>query len=136
LDVQQSRDGVGLVWAVLFDNEMIGYWPAQLFRSLGNGATDLEIGGEVAFSSRPPGTRLSKTQMGSGSFPPKGYRHAAFIRGIQIWGDDGNEFDPDEESHETKPECYKVHYLTSDIPRWGKHLYYGGPGGDSPDCVA
>jgi len=70
LDVQQLRDGVGLVWAVLFDNEIIGYWPVSLFRSLGNGATELEIGGEVAFSSRTPRTRLSKTQMGSGSFLP------------------------------------------------------------------
>jgi hypothetical protein len=44
--------------------------------------------------------------MGSGSFPSRGYHHAAFIRCIQIWGDDGNEFDPDEEINETKPECY------------------------------
>jgi hypothetical protein len=97
LDVQQSRDVVGLVWVVLFGNEIIGYWPASLFRSLGNGSTDLKIGGEDAFSSRPPRTRLSKTQMGSDSFPSRGYCHAAFIRGIQIWVDDGNEFDPDEE---------------------------------------
>jgi hypothetical protein len=136
MDVQQSRDDVGLIWAVLIKNEIIGYWPAVLFGNLGSGATHMDIGGEVAYSPTAPGTRLTKTDMGSGRFPGRGFGYATYTRAIHIYGYNASEFYPDRELYASKSACYNVTYNQDGNPTWGNHIFFGGPGGDSPQCVA
>ncbi|KAK6912786.1 Neprosin [Dillenia turbinata] len=61
-------------WWVQYGEKInIGYWPAELFRSVSHHAEGVDWGGEV-YSSRVGTTPHTKTAMGSGNFPdPFGY---------------------------------------------------------------
>eukprot|EP00253_Pinus_taeda_P008304 PITA_08304 len=127
---------VGPAWTLHYSGVPIGFWPASLFIGLNEGAMYGEFGGEVCFTTRRSGRRLTKTHMGSGQFPEAGFSHAAFVKSITIFGADNNEIHPQYETVGDKPECYRVQYMERDSPIWGKGILFGGPGGNNVRCVA
>eukprot|EP00253_Pinus_taeda_P015323 PITA_15323 len=133
----QEEQGTGLVWALYYDGTKIGHWPASLFNALAQGASELDVGGEVCHDSRPPGP-MTATQMGSGYFHGEAFGHAAYTRAIQMLDQGGAEIDPFTQFVVEKPNCYGLAYVTSADPSWGKNIFFGGPGGipTNPNCVA
>ena len=67
------------------DNILVGYWPAKLFTHLGNKATIIEWGGEVAQASTLLSKRHTGTHMGSGRFAEDGFGHASYFRNVEVF---------------------------------------------------
>ncbi|XP_043719462.1 uncharacterized protein LOC122667276 [Telopea speciosissima] len=113
-----------LLWGLA--NELIGYWPKDLFNHLAEKADDLQWGGETYGPIPVP-------EMGSAHFPEEGYGKACFMAHIRIV----DQFkalrgiDPTEtHSKNDVPACYKS--IVSLTPELGANLFFGGPGGN---CV-
>eukprot|EP00253_Pinus_taeda_P029572 PITA_29572 len=126
--------GMGLVWTLYFQNDQIGHFPARLFTTLAGGGRGLDVGGEVAHSTRPP-ARMTATQMGSGQFGAPGYGIAAFTRTIEMFGEGGVLLNPETEYWMQLPNCYGVGQYPRTDELWGRNVLFGGPGGANPDCV-
>lgn len=125
------REG-SIVWNVYSGNILIGYWPGNLFKKLISSATVVEYGGLVASQNKKEGERISKTDMGSGRFPQRGYTKAAFIGNIQLNGQNGLPLKMVSNDYATNRDCYDVELNYDD--RYKNHLFFGGPGGDQPGC--
>eukprot|EP00253_Pinus_taeda_P008170 PITA_08170 len=140
-DVKLSVDyqvisNVGPAWVFHYEGEPMGYWPVSLFGDLNQGATYGAFGGEVCYTARAPGTRLTRTDMGSGHFPEAGLGHAAYIRHMVIHGADGNELFLHPETLAGSPECYQAEFVdVDDDPEWRRGMLFGGPGGYNMHCV-
>ncbi|WJX87662.1 hypothetical protein P8452_69826 [Trifolium repens] len=118
-------------WLVFGNGNIVGYWPASLFRELKGEAYYAHFGGEV-LNLRSRGSHTT-TQMGSGHFDTEGYGKAAYIRNIQvavnspsIWIDL-----PEPEYTMEKENCYALKGRYS--KGWGNYIYFGGPG-KNEDC--
>jgi hypothetical protein len=118
-------------WLVFGNGNIVGYWPASLFRELKGEAYYAHFGGEV-LNLRTRGSHTT-TQMGSGHFDTEGYGKAAYIRNIQvavnspsIWIDL-----PEPEYTMEKENCYALKGRYS--KGWGNYIYFGGPG-KNEDC--
>ncbi|KAK7847503.1 protein neprosin [Quercus suber] len=112
-------------WLQVGDKYLLGYWPASLFLSLFDSASEIHWGGEVINSQQ--GGEHTSTQMGSGHFPDEGYSRASFFKNFQIV-DSSNILRAPKNSSTLveKPKCYNVINL-------GSIFYYGGPG-RNPNC--
>ncbi|KMZ62714.1 hypothetical protein ZOSMA_44G01140 [Zostera marina] len=122
---------VGNWWMEFGDNNIVGYWPAELFTHLSEHANMVEWGGEVVNMKKQNGAHTS-TQMGSGRFAEDGFGKASYFRNLEIVDSDNSLSSV--ESISTLSEntnCYNIQsYSNSD---WGTHFYYGGPG-KNPNC--
>lgn len=122
---------VGNWWMEFGDNNIVGYWPAELFTHLSEHANMVEWGGEVVNMKKQNGAHTS-TQMGSGRFAEDGFGKASYFRNLEIVDSDNSLSSV--ESISTLSEntnCYNIRsYSNSD---WGTHFYYGGPG-KNPNC--
>ncbi|KAM3686408.1 hypothetical protein ACJW31_11G197100 [Castanea mollissima] len=107
-------------WLQVGDKYILGYWPASLFLSLFDSASEIHWGGEVINSQQ--GDEHTSTQMGSGHFPDEGYSRASYFNNFQIV-DSSNILTAPKNSSTLaeKPKCYNVINL-------GSLFYYGGPG--------
>ncbi|AEE84743.1 putative neprosin [Arabidopsis thaliana] len=116
-------------WWFVFKEEIIGYWPASLFKSWmeSNSANYASWGGQVYSPIReksPP--------MGSGHWPSEGFHKAAFISGLKLFDGHGKVYNPGRGTvkvHESRPICYKARYVHDVDKPWLKSVYFGGPGG-------
>ncbi|OWM83222.1 hypothetical protein CDL15_Pgr012703 [Punica granatum] len=116
-------------WWVFLDTQAVGYWPGSLVTGLNKGAFIATWGGHVDFSSSPPVSRHTTTEMGSGHFPGEGFTKAAYFRNVgYATGDQNNKVGQVGEYYKliTRPECYDVQEGSN--PDWGTSFYYGGPG--------
>ncbi|KAH0884525.1 hypothetical protein HID58_060621 [Brassica napus] len=103
-------------WLQLNDQELIGYWPKELFTNLaGEGASTIEWGGEVV-NTKKDGQHTT-TEMGSGHFPSEGFGKANPV-GVQTLV--------------SRPTCYDI--KTGYDKLYEVFFYYGGPG-RNPDLV-
>ncbi|KAL0694476.1 hypothetical protein Bca4012_061656 [Brassica carinata] len=103
----------------------IGYWPVELFTTLSDHASEVKWGGEVIYLNSS-GMR-NTTQMGSGEFPGKGFRKAAYFCNLQIAEKNRSFLPPrDFQIGATQPNYYSVRKTHS--RGCGDHFYYGGPG--------
>ncbi|XP_047324696.1 uncharacterized protein LOC124928204 [Impatiens glandulifera] len=124
-------------WLLELDNEVIGYWPYELFDGLNASASRISWGGEV-YKSNSSSKRHTTTQMGSGHFPKEGYLRASHIRNLLVMNELNKWTSPGWTSLTkviTKPQCYSLK-IPNTLQRklgWGVHVYYGGPG-FSPQC--
>ncbi|KAL0006542.1 hypothetical protein SO802_008044 [Lithocarpus litseifolius] len=112
-------------WLQVGDKYLLGYWPASLFLSMFDSASEIHWGGEVINSQQ--GGEHTSTQMGSGCFPDEGYSRASYFKNFQIV--DGSNILRAPKNSSTlveKPKCCNVINL-------GSLFYYGGPG-RNPDC--
>ncbi|KAH0921201.1 LOW QUALITY PROTEIN: hypothetical protein HID58_021219 [Brassica napus] len=106
----------------------IGYWPVELFTTLSAHASKVQWGGEVLYINS---TGLSNiTQMGSGAFPRKGFRKAAYVCNMQIAEKNRSFLPPlDFQLGATQPDSYTAAKTHGRGPSGcGNHFYYGGPG--------
>ncbi|CAN6830973.1 unnamed protein product [Brassica oleracea] len=118
-------------WWLQIDNEAVGYWPTNLFTSLGNAATRAEWGGEIVNDNI--GGRHTNTKMGSGEFAEQGYKKASFFRNITTTDQYNRPVEPQVSTIATKVNCYNIKQGASGTS-WGVNFYYGGPGGQNANC--
>ncbi|KFK37131.1 hypothetical protein AALP_AA4G217000 [Arabis alpina] len=69
-------------WWLSIGSLVIGYWPAELFRELGDYATTVEYGGEIT-NSLTSG-RHTTTEMGTGRFSDEGVGKVSYIRNMEF----------------------------------------------------
>ncbi|KFK37237.1 hypothetical protein AALP_AA4G231700 [Arabis alpina] len=112
-------------WLKINDNDIMGYWPGSLFNILGDGATDVQWGGEVYVHSSEGHTT---TDMGSGRFADEGYKKASYIKNLMVVDGSNNLREPEGlYSSADDDNCYNVKTGISGTT-FGSHFYYGGPG--------
>ncbi|XP_030968343.1 uncharacterized protein LOC115988858 isoform X1 [Quercus lobata] len=79
-------------WWLIYQDEQVGYWPANIFKEFGEYAAHINFGGKI-YNSEPGGIHTS-TQMGSGHFSSEGYGRAYFIRNIRYSNKNGTFVSP------------------------------------------
>ena len=107
--------------------QWVGYYPGTIFRGgqMSRNAQSITFGGETTGDG-------NWGPMGSGDWPAKGYKYAAYQR--QIYYIDTNSVSQwaNLTAYQPSPSCYKV-----DGPKqaataiWGIYFFFGGPGGDN-----
>ncbi|KAL1220812.1 Protein neprosin [Cardamine amara subsp. amara] len=113
------RDGDTGNWMLTNYGALVGYWPKEIFTSLGSGADTIRYGG-VAVNGAP---------MGNGQFPDNGndlnkssyFKDMAYID-ANFQKQPINELEMN--VNVPKPNCYKLNYLKDQLT-----ITYGGPGG-------
>lgn len=125
-------------WWLSYGDQLVGYWPAQLFTHLSDHATMVEWGGEVV-DTRPAGVHTA-TQMGSGRFAAEGFARASYFRNLETVDADNSLAEVPLDAIQTLAEnaaCYDIRKAYDDAGHsgagWGTHFYYGGPG-HNPAC--
>ncbi|XP_066353140.1 protein neprosin-like isoform X2 [Miscanthus floridulus] len=122
-------------WWLSYGDQLVGYWPAQLFTHLSDHATMVEWGGEVV-DTRPGGVHTA-TQMGSGRFAGEGFGRASYFRNLETVDADNSLAEVALDAIQTlaeNPACYDIRKAYDDDGQhsarggWGTHFYYGGPG--------
>ncbi|XP_058070036.1 protein neprosin-like [Magnolia sinica] len=114
-------------WLTFGDNNIeVGYWPKSLFTTLADSASIVQWGGEVfTFES------IQSPQMGSGHFPDEGFRKSCYMKKL-MFVDNTTTFKdiPDNTPlYEDLTQCYRVIDGGNLGGDWGRHIYFGGPGG-------
>ncbi|XP_019100750.1 PREDICTED: uncharacterized protein LOC104785635 [Camelina sativa] len=119
------QDGFTGNWALKVHDELIGYWPKELFTHLNDGASLLRFGGNTFTSS----SKISPP-MGNGCFPdlPES-SNFLFVK-----AKDSNYQTVEIEDEKTRRyvdayQCYRLYY-GGYAESTGVHFYYGGPGGN------
>jgi len=107
-----------------------------LFGNIGSGVTHMDIGGKVVYSPTTACTCLTKTDMRSGHFPWRGFGYNTYTMALHICDYNATEFYSDREIYASNSTCYNVTYYQDGNPTQGNHIFFGGLGGDSPQCVA
>ncbi|KAJ4902689.1 hypothetical protein Rs2_16640 [Raphanus sativus] len=116
----------GDCWWLQINQELVGYWPAKLFSSLGKGATEVEWGGEIV--NEKTGGKHTRTYMGSGHFANEGYRKASYFRNLMTVDKTNTLREPQEVfPMTTNDNCYSIKAGRNGT-NWGLNFYYGGPG--------
>ncbi|CAO2186520.1 unnamed protein product [Urochloa humidicola] len=121
-------------WWLSYGDQLVGYWPAQLFTHLSDHATMVEWGGEVV-DTRPAGLHTA-TQMGSGRFADEGFGRASYFRNLETVDADNSLAEVPLDAIQTLAEnaaCYDIRKDYDGGRGWGTHFYYGGPG-HNPAC--
>ncbi|XP_050259701.1 uncharacterized protein LOC126704721 [Quercus robur] len=123
--VWKDIKGGGDWWLQIGNKYLMGYWPASLFVSLSESASQILWGGLV-LNQQKNGQHTS-TQMGSGHFPEEGFSRASYFKNLQII-DGSNILRFPKKSYivAEKPNCYNVTNFIN-------NFYYGGPG-RNPNC--
>ena len=117
--------GGGDWWLQVGNKYLMGYWPASLFVSLSESASQILWGGGVV--NRQKNGQHTSTQMGSGHFPEEGFSKASYFTNLQIVdGSNIHRFPKKSYISATKPNCYNVTNFIN-------NFYYGGPG-RNPNC--
>ncbi|KAF2566697.1 hypothetical protein F2Q68_00026075 [Brassica cretica] len=119
-------------WLQLNDQELIGYWPKELFTNLADeGASTIEWGGEVV-NTKKDGQHTT-TEMGSGHFPSEGFGKASSFEVIKIIDMNNGIIDPvGVQTLVSRPTCYDI--KTGYDKLYEVFFYYGGPG-RNPECL-
>ncbi|KAG4112611.1 hypothetical protein ERO13_D13G171900v2 [Gossypium hirsutum] len=121
---------LGNWWMGFGDNNLVGYWPAELFTHLADHATMVEWGGEVV-NSRANGKHTS-TEMGSGHFAEDGFGKSSYFRNLELVDADNSLSSVhDISTLAENTNCYNI--KNSYNNEWGTYFYYGGPG-NNPQC--
>nr|CAD1840010.1 unnamed protein product [Ananas comosus var. bracteatus] len=111
-----------------------GYWPASIFTVLSSSAVKVDWGGEVINNKFE--SRHTRTQMGSGHFPHKGYTRASYFSSLKVQTDPHSVFvdaNPSGIAFQTQsPYCYDIQQSSYD-PSAGVSFCFSGPG-HNPQC--
>jgi hypothetical protein len=114
-------------WWIIYKGDVLGYYPASLFKMLNGGACGAAWYGEILNAT--PGTS-PETEMGSGQFPEAGMPNIAYVRYPMYYDLSWVPVEPLDDYHSQpfEPLCYGRAPLTDGI------LGLGGPGGFNPAC--
>jgi hypothetical protein len=114
-------------WWIMYNGELLGYYPASLLTMLNSGACASAWYGEV-YNDTPGKAVL--TEMGSGRFPEAGKFKRAYVREPKYYDFLWKQVEPQDLVSMTpyKPLCYDRSPLTGGV------LGIGGPGSFNPSC--
>ncbi|KAG2290190.1 hypothetical protein Bca52824_049794 [Brassica carinata] len=116
----------GKQWWLKVGDEVVGYWPSSLFTSLGDGATEVQWGGEIV--NKKTGGKHTSTDMGSGHFADEGFRKASYFRNIMTVDKTNTLREPQGVYPTvTNDNCYNIKAGRNGTA-WGLNFFYGGPG--------
>ena len=118
-------------WWVKAMGEWMGYLPASVFKynGLRFGSDNLHWAGVV--SDAGSDCKMTHTDMGSGRFPAKGWKQAAFMKNLlTLVGSEWEHFSPTE-IMKTDSACYSIEFDFDFSTTWGSHFYFGGSGQNS-----
>ncbi|CAG7907900.1 unnamed protein product [Brassica rapa] len=113
-------------WGLKLDNEVIGYWPKELFTELNKGASQVIYGGNTFMS-----TAEISPPMGNGYFPVADFLKTAHFKNVFIIDSNYKRAYIEEKKlrlYADYVECFRVTYLGY-IGSNGMCFSYGGPGG-------
>jgi hypothetical protein len=122
------KDGQEGHWWLRYFDTWAGYYPRELFDR--NGLQD--IGGRVTYGGEiindEPDGRHTRTDMGSGHWPPEQFRHAAYQHGLR-YVDTSNFYQGATSLTPivTDPLCYDLAQGSS-RGTWEEYIYFGGSG--------
>ncbi|KAJ4905334.1 hypothetical protein Rs2_19285 [Raphanus sativus] len=113
-------------WWLRIGEELVGYWPGNLFNSIGSGATIVQWGGEIV--NLETGGQHTTTDMGSGHFAGEGYKKASYFRSLMTVDGTNTLSAPQGVYPLTGHDnCYNI--MAGDAgTSWGVNFFYGGPG--------
>lgn len=122
------KDGPEGAWWLRYGDTWVGYYPRELFDDNGlrvNGAR-VTFGGEI--TDDQPGGRHTRTDMGSGHWPPEGFGQTAYQRGVR-YVDTSNFY---QRATGTSPivtdaNCYDL-TKGSSTDDWEEYFFLGGSG--------
>ncbi|KAJ4891896.1 hypothetical protein Rs2_31644 [Raphanus sativus] len=120
---QVSQDLVSGNWALKVDDEIIGYWPHELFTHLNKGASRVRFGGNTFIS--PDGISPS---MGNGHVPISDYRMSSSFFHVKLTNDKYLSIENETTIGVEDCECFKLmdrEYTNAT----GKSFSFGGAGG-------
>ncbi|KAL0862166.1 hypothetical protein Bca101_041284 [Brassica carinata] len=113
-------------WWLRIGEELVGYWPGELFNSIGSGATRVLWGGEIV--NLATGGQHTTTDMGSGHFAEEGFGKASYFRSLMTVDGTNTLREPQgvypQTGHDT---CYNIKAGQAGTT-WGVNFFYGGPG--------
>lgn len=122
-------------WWIVYNGDLLGYYPASLFKLLKKGACRAAWYGEV-YNPKP--AKLNFSQMGSGLFADAGLLNAAHIRN-PLYYDLGWLTQVPSDTSFMSPvvtQCYNRSPLSYIGSPWNSHfLFLGGPGSNNPECI-
>ncbi|EFH57643.1 predicted protein [Arabidopsis lyrata subsp. lyrata] len=124
--LQIFQDGFSGNWGLKMSNEIIGYWPKELFQHLSNGASLIRYGGNTYLS--PDGF---SPPMGNGHFPVPDFKKTAHFKNIGIINSDYKADYIDDRKvrlYADSNSCFRVSYWGY-TKFTGKAFSFGGPGG-------
>nr|VDD05512.1 unnamed protein product [Brassica oleracea] len=110
-------------WALKVDDEMIGYWPGELFTHLKNGASRVRFGGNTYIS--PDGI---SPPMGNGHFPLKDYQRSSSFLHVKLTNHRYQTIEAKTILRNADSRCFRLmdrRYTKEN----GKSFSYGGAGG-------
>jgi Neprosin len=133
-------------WWIMYNQELLGYYPAKLFTMLNGGACESAFYGEV-YNPNPDPNRPNpnnpnekggpvKTEMGSGRFSWEGRPNTAYIRNPKDYDASWFGVDP-QDLRFMQPvveSCYTRSKLETDPASGDRVFTLGGPGGKDPGC--
>ncbi|CAN8286535.1 unnamed protein product [Cochlearia groenlandica] len=116
----------GKNWWLKIGEVNVGYWPGELFTSLGNGATRVQWGGEIV-NKKADGKHTS-TDMGSGYFPEEGFKKASYFRNLMVVDETNSLSEPQGLLPSARNSgCYNIK-AGAGGSSWRSYFFYGGSG--------
>ncbi len=111
----------------------VGYYPNSLFDIAGlkNMSDTVEFGGEIVDDGINGNT---KTDMGSGKFPSRGFGYAAWVSNLHFWTDAALNPATGMTEYRTDSTLYDVDYQSTTSDGWNNYFYFGGPGANETDA--
>jgi hypothetical protein len=136
IDIFQPASGD---WWIAHNTNLLGHYPANLFKMLNGGACRAAWYGEV-FDPTP--TAWTWNDMGSGQFASVGYPNAAYVRNPRYFDLFYKPWYPIIDTDDAwlkpyVPACYTRSPLFTGFPPWApsdRIIYIGGPGGGAVGC--
>jgi hypothetical protein len=131
-------------WWIVYQGELLGYYPGSLFQHLSSGGCRTHYYGEVARKKPASFKPWPKTEMGSGEFAMKGAGYAASVRNPKyfdlFWLTRHWEANPTQPpvltpSEPKKDACFTTDSLSVSLDPAFRRFYLGGPGGKNPACT-
>uniref|UniRef100_A0A0D3BQY5 Neprosin PEP catalytic domain-containing protein n=1 Tax=Brassica oleracea var. oleracea TaxID=109376 RepID=A0A0D3BQY5_BRAOL len=110
-------------WALTVDDEIIGYWPGELFTHLNKGASRVRFGGNTFIS--PDGI---SPPMGNGYFPIDDYSRCSSFFHVKLTSDKYQSIEAEPTIGIADSYCFNL--IDRDYTNeTGKSFSFGGPGG-------
>ncbi|XP_056863877.1 uncharacterized protein LOC108850237 [Raphanus sativus] len=114
-------------WWLTCGNNVLGYWPGNLFTYLKHSATAVQWGGEV-YSANVRKKPHTKTTMGSGRWPSYRYGEACFHTNVRIKDYSLQiKYPPYLSEYSDEYDCYSTK-LNRETYRAEPMFFFGGPG--------
>ncbi|XP_072983294.1 protein neprosin-like [Typha latifolia] len=115
-------------WWLSYGNVVIGYWPANIFKGLGQVATIVLFGGDVYSPRNESQLPHTSTAMGSGEFATMHWSHASFVGEPRVMDYSMSFKYPDPgTAYSSKTNCYSAENY-AEVRFTEPLFYFGGPG--------